>query len=111
MVARATTAAHDEDGRNVSEQSGGRSRLLTCVPFGLVLLIAAVGFLLVSMQHWRRGSVLLAVALLVAAVLRVVIPQERAGLLVIRSRAVDFLLYSGFGAMILAVALTIKWSQ
>ncbi|MDA3647438.1 DUF3017 domain-containing protein, partial [Saccharopolyspora indica] len=89
----------------MSESSGGRSRLLTYVPFGLVLLIAAVGFLLVSMQHWRRGSVLLGLALLVAAGLRAVVPPERVGLLAIRSRVVDVLLYSGFGVAILAVAL------
>ncbi|MDA3647437.1 DUF3017 domain-containing protein [Saccharopolyspora indica] len=92
----------------MSEQSGGRSRLVSYVPFGLVLLIAAVGFLLVSMQYWRRGSVLLVMALLVAAGLRAVVPPERVGLLAIRSRVVDVLLYSGFGVAILAVALTIK---
>ncbi|MER7077825.1 Protein of unknown function [Saccharopolyspora antimicrobica] len=92
----------------MNEQSGGKSRLSTHVPFGLVLLIAAIGFLLVAMQHWRRGTVLLAVALLVAAGMRAVIPQERTGLLTIRSRVVDVLLYSGFAVVILAVALTIK---
>ncbi|MER7014119.1 DUF3017 domain-containing protein [Saccharopolyspora sp. NPDC000359] len=93
----------------MSEQFGGRSRLSTHVPFGLVLLIAAVGFVLVAMQHWRRGATLLAVALLVAAALRAVVPPERVGLLAIRSRAVDFLLYSGFSAMIFVVALTIDY--
>nr|WP_218888726.1 DUF3017 domain-containing protein [Saccharopolyspora hordei] len=74
----------------------------------MVLLIALVGFLLVAMQHWRRGTVLLALALLVAAVLRAVVPDERAGLLAIRRRGLDVLLYSGLGVVILAVAVTIK---
>ncbi|MGW1676957.1 DUF3017 domain-containing protein [Saccharopolyspora sp. NPDC002376] len=93
----------------MSEQFGGKSRLSMHVPFGLVLFIALVGFLLVAMQHWRRGAALLALAMLVAAVLRAVISQDRAGLLAIRSRAVDVLLYSGFGVVILSVAMTIKW--
>ena len=44
---------------------------------------------------------------LVAAVLRVVVPPERCGLLKLRSRPVDVALYGGLGAAIVAVAVTI----
>ena len=70
--------------------------------------IGLIGFLLVALQHWRRGTVVLGLALLVAAVLRAVIPQERTGLLNIRSRAVDILLYGGFGVVIISIAMTIR---
>ncbi|WP_408642287.1 DUF3017 domain-containing protein [Saccharopolyspora indica] len=43
--------------------------------------------------------------------MRAVVPPERVGLLAIRSRVVDVLLYSGFGVAILAVALTIEWPR
>ena len=64
----------------------------------LVAVIALVGMGLVLTQHWRRGAVLLGVALLVAAVLRLAVPVERVGLLAIRGKAVDVLCYSGLGA-------------
>jgi hypothetical protein len=37
----------------------------------------------------------------------VALPPDRAGLLVIRGRYLDVLLYGGFGVLVLAVALTI----
>ncbi|MBB5154884.1 DUF3017 domain-containing protein [Saccharopolyspora phatthalungensis] len=92
----------------MSERFGGRSQLSVHVPFGLVLLIVLIGLLLVALGHWRRGSVLLGFALLLAAATRAVIPQERMGLLAIRSKAVDVLLYSGFALVIIAVAITIR---
>lgn len=92
----------------MSERFNGGSRLSVHVPFGLVLLGVLIGLLLIAMGHWRRGPVLLGVALLVAAAMRGMVPPERAGLLAIRSRAVDVLLYSGFGLVIIAVAMTIK---
>ncbi|MFI0467843.1 DUF3017 domain-containing protein [Saccharopolyspora sp. 5N102] len=92
----------------MSERFDGRSRLSVHVPFGLVLLIVLIGLLLVALGYWRRGTVLLGVTLLLAATMRAVIPPERTGLLAIRSRAVDVLVYSGFGLAIIAVAMTIK---
>lgn len=92
----------------MSERFGGDSRYSVFVPFGLVLLIVLLGFLLVALGHWRRGSVLLGVALMLAAGMRAVVPEERLGLLAIRSRAVDVLLYSGFGLAIILVAATIR---
>ncbi len=77
------------------------------LPFALVMAIVAAGFVRIAQYHWREGSVLVAVALLVAALLRAVLSPEQAGLIVIRSRGVDILAYTAFGAMILFVALTI----
>lgn len=75
--------------------------------FGGVLLVVLFGFLRISLGHWREGTVLMGIALLVAAVLRVVVPPERCGLLKLRSRPVDVALYGGLGAAIVAVAVTI----
>ncbi|MCO1654863.1 DUF3017 domain-containing protein [Pseudonocardia sp. S2-4] len=58
-------------------------------------------------QHWREGAALLGGALLLAALLRIVLPTDRVGLLAIRSRPVDVLVYSAFGGAMLVLALTI----
>jgi multisubunit Na+/H+ antiporter MnhB subunit len=51
--------------------------------------------------------VLLGVALLLAATLRLLLSDQQAGLIVIRRRTTDALLYSGLGAAMLFLALTI----
>jgi len=72
-----------------------------------VLAVAAVGLLRVATANWREGSVLLGGALLLAAVLRAVLPPDRAGLLAIRSRAIDILSYTGLGLAVVLLAVTI----
>lgn len=91
----------------MSQRPDLRSRLAVHVPFAVVLLVVLVGFLRIAGQHWREGSVLLGFALLVAAGLRGLLRREKLGLLVIRSRAVDVLLYSGLAFVILFIAVTI----
>ncbi len=84
-----------------------RSRIPSALPAALVAAVALVGMGLVLTQHWRKGAVLLGAALLVAAVLRMVIPPDGAGLLAIRSRVIDVLCYTGFGAVMVVLAMTI----
>jgi len=84
-----------------------RSRVPAALPASLVVAIALAGMGLVITQHWRKGAVLLGGALLVAALLRMVVPLDRVGLLAIRSRAVDVLCYSGFGVVMMVLALQI----
>jgi len=74
---------------------------------GVVLLIAGVGFLRVLAEHWREGTGLIGGALLVAAVARIALPDDRAGLLAVRSQAVDVLCYCGFGVLMVVLAATI----
>ena len=72
-----------------------------------VLVVAAVGLLRVATANWREGAVLLGGSLLLAAVLRAVLPQERAGLVAIRSRALDVVSYTGLGLAVVLLAVTI----
>lgn len=83
---------------------GRDSRYLVHLPFGLVMLVTLIGFVRVSMQHWREGAMLLGGALVLAAVLRATLPVERVSLLAIRSRVVDIVLCSGLGLLIIWVA-------
>lgn len=71
-------------------------------PIYLVLLGVASGLAVVASNHFRRGSGLIALSLLLAAVLRAVLPESRAGVLVVRSRWID-VLTTGFLFVVLAV--------
>ena len=96
-------------GRVGDGRKGGSwaSRLPTEWPMLAVLAVAVVGLLRVATANWREGSVLLGMALLLAALLRVVLPADRAGLLAIRGWAVDVLSYAGLGVAVVLLAVTI----
>lgn len=85
-----------------------RHPVLAHLPFGMVLGVVALGLLRIVLYHWRQGTVLIGAALLLAAGLRVLLSDEQAGLIAIRGRGVDVLTYSGFGLIMIAVAMTIE---
>lgn len=84
-----------------------RHPVLAHLPFGMVMTVVALGLLRIAMYHWREGTVLIGVALIMAAALRALLREDQAGLIAIRGRGVDVLTYAGFGCCVLAVALTI----
>ncbi|WP_020662672.1 DUF3017 domain-containing protein [Amycolatopsis benzoatilytica] len=89
------------------ERRGGRPWLVH-LPFAAVLVLLAGAVVRALQYHWREGAVLVAGALFVAGLLRLVLPEERAGLLAIRaSRTVDVLTYGALCAAILYISLTI----
>ncbi len=76
-------------------------------PILLVGLIFLVAFVLAGANFWRRGALLIGIGVGVAAVLRLALPDERAGLLVVRSRGIDLLTTASVGAAMVYVAWTI----
>ncbi|MGZ5377315.1 MAG: DUF3017 domain-containing protein [Mycobacterium sp.] len=70
-----------------------------------VILIAAFG--LVVAGYWRRGALVLAIGVAVAAVLRLTLSEDRAGLLAVRSRGIDVATTASVSATILYIAWTI----
>jgi hypothetical protein len=76
-------------------------------PILLVGLIFATAFLLVGANFWRRGALLIGIGVGVAAALRLLLPEERAGLLVVRSKGLDFLTTAVVGAAMVYIAWTI----
>lgn len=74
------------------------------LPFLLVLTLAAAGLAVVSMQHVRTGCVLVGVAALTGAALRLVLPARQAGLLVVRGRGLDVVALAGIGVAVLAMS-------
>ena len=76
-------------------------------PILAVGVIFLVAFVLVAAGFWRRGSLLIGIAVGVAAVLRLVLSEERAGLLVVRSRGVDFATMTTVCVVMVYIASTI----
>ena len=72
-------------------------------PALVVGAVVAVGLGGVALAYWRRGTQTLGAALLLAALLRLLLPEERAGLLVARSRAYDVSLLTVVGAALVVL--------
>src|SRR5712675_659539 len=59
-------------------------------PIVTVMLIFVVAFSLAAANFWRRGALLIGIGVGLAAVLRLALTEDRAGLLVVRSKGIDF---------------------
>jgi uncharacterized membrane protein len=70
-----------------------------------LFLLAAFG--LVVAGYWRRGALVLAIGVGVAATLRFALAEDRAGLLVVRSRTIDVATTATVSAAMLYIAWTI----
>ena len=81
--------------------------LVRQLPLLAVLVVVAVGLLMVTFEHWRRGLVVVGLALVGAAVLRLLLPVRRAGFLAVRSRPVDVVLLAVTGLSLAVIAATI----
>jgi hypothetical protein len=81
--------------------------LIRQLPLLAVLLTVGVGLLLVTFEHWRRGLVVIGLALIGAALLRLLLPVRRVGFLAVRSRPVDVVLLAGTGLALTGIAISI----
>ena len=70
-------------------------------------LIFVVAFALVAANYWRRGALLIGIGVGVAAALRLVLSEDRAGLLAVRSKGIDFVTTATVGAAVIYTAWTI----
>ena len=76
-------------------------------PILLVVLIFVAAFVLVGANFWRRGSLLIGIGVGVAAALRLLLSEDRAGLLAVRSKGIDFMTTATVGAAMVYIAWTI----
>ena len=81
--------------------------LLRQLPLVAVLVTVGIGLLLVTFDHWRQGLAVIGLALVGAAVLRLLLPLRRVGFLAVRSRPMDVVLLAGTGLTLTVIALTI----
>jgi hypothetical protein len=84
-----------------------RTALRAQWPILVVGLIFLGAFGLVAAGFWRRGALLLGIAVGVAAALRLALADDRAGLLAVRSKGIDFLTTATVGAIVIYIAWTI----
>lgn len=74
--------------------------ILTVAAIGLVALV------LVAAGFWRRGALLIGIGVGVAAALRMLLADDRAGILVVRTRTLDV----GMMAAVCAAVVYIAWT-
>ncbi len=76
-------------------------------PIVTVVLIFVVAFALAAANFWRRGALLIGIGVGVAAVLRLALTEDRAGLLVLRSKGIDFTTMTVVATAMVYIAWTI----
>jgi hypothetical protein len=84
-----------------------RATLRAQWPIVLVGLIFAAAFVLAGANFWRRGALLIGIGVGVAAILRLVLSEDRAGLLVVRGKGTDFITTATVAAAMVYIASTI----
>mgnify|MGYP000880273700 CR=1 FL=1 len=67
-------------------------------PIAAVGFIFLTAFVLVAAGFWRRGALLIGIGVGVAAGLRLALPDDRAGLLAVRSKGLDFAMTASVAA-------------
>lgn len=75
-----------------------------------VLTVAAIGLVaavLVAAGFWRRGALLIGIGVGVAAALRLLLPEDRVGVLAVRSRRLDVATMVTLSAAVVYIAWTI----
>ena len=75
-------------------------------PITVVLVGIAVALLEFTLGNFRIASVMLAASVVLAMFLRLLLPADEAGLLVVRSRAVDVAVLAGLGV---GIAILATW--
>ncbi|WP_040338481.1 DUF3017 domain-containing protein [Candidatus Blastococcus massiliensis] len=81
--------------------------LIRQLPLLAVLAAVAVGLALVTIEHWRMGLIVMGLALVGGALLRLFLPVRRVGFLAVRSRPMDVVLMSGAGLALVVVSVAI----
>jgi hypothetical protein len=84
--------------------------LIRQLPLLAVLVTVGVGLVVLTFDHWRSGIVIIGLALMGAAVLRLLLPVRRVGFLAVRSRTVDVVLLAGTGLALTVIVLTIPFA-
>jgi Protein of unknown function (DUF3017) len=85
-----------------------RSGLVTELPLTLVIAGAGAGLVVIAMHHFRWGNLVIGGSLLVAALLRLVLPTRQAGLLVVRGRLTDVITMAAIGGALLVLAFVTR---
>jgi len=75
-----------------------------------ILIVAAIGLValvLVAAGFWRRGALLIGIGVGTAAGLRLALPDDRAGVLAVRTKGIDVAMMAAVCAAVVYIAWTI----
>lgn len=76
-------------------------------PIAVVLAGVAISLVIVALDRFRLGSLLLAASLVLAFLLRLVLPSEKAGMLAVRSKRVDLIVLGVLAAVLAIVTISV----
>ena len=76
-------------------------------PIALVLLGVVISLTVVALGHFRRGSVLLAATVVLAMFLRLLLRDDEAGMLGVRSKSVDVVTLAVLGVALGVLAFAV----
>ena len=83
-------------------------RWLSRLPYAFVLCGVGAGLAVVATNHFRRGSMLIAAAVFIGALARLVLPESQVGMLAVRRRWLDVFLMTTAAVGITLVAFVAK---
>ena len=86
---------------------GWPSALARQWPLLIVLVCLAAGVVLIAFGYWRRGSMVIGGAVGLAGLLRLLLSDDRAGLLVVRARLWDAGVTGLAGLAVIVLALLV----
>ncbi|GAB2569857.1 DUF3017 domain-containing protein [Kribbella endophytica] len=76
-------------------------------PLAICVLAGLAGLIILTFYNWRNGILTFSGSVLLAGLLRLVLNDDQAGLLHVRSRMFDTALLLGAGAAILVLGLIV----
>jgi len=92
--------------RQLVDDAGVLGRIRRQWPWVVMVVIMAVGLLLIVLRYWRRGSVIIGLALVFGGLARCLLKEP--GILTIRQRTwVDAVIYFGLGLGAVIIALVV----
>ena len=78
---------------------------------GLVVVVLAVGLLTVAFGYWRRGTEYVGVAVVLAMMLRLVLPTHAVGMLAVRGRIFDAVTMLLIGGAVVVFSILVPRSS
>jgi hypothetical protein len=94
--------------RTAPQIRGAAPHWLGQLPYVMVLAGVGAGLIMFGLGHFRRGSALVAAAVLLGALARMVLLESQVGMLATRKKWLDVLTMVAFAVAIVTVAWTIR---
>lgn len=107
----ASTEQHDRDTALAKARAMASGRTLNQWPLTAVLVCLAVALGITATGHWRRGAFAIGCSVVLAGLLRMLLPNRVAGLLVVRQRWFDVALLLIVGGAMLAITMVVPHSK